>query len=204
MDLELIYRDRPQIAYDTTETVFRLFETGALSRAMPITTFRIGDVESAFRMIAARKHIGKLVLVADDTSECVKALPRPPKPLQLSPQGTYVVVGGLGDLGRVACALLARSRAGHIVTLSRNLPADVDLEAFRSTIAIQSNGTCLLHTFTCDVTDRTAVLRVAASLRDSKPPVRGVIHCGLALSVSHERRKKKHFDMTIEFIQAAS
>ena len=181
VDFLLIHRDRPLIAYETLKAVFELFENGSLSVATPITRYSIGDVESAFRLIAGRKHIGKLVLVSDGDQQ-VQATPRPPQPLRLSSEGTYVVVGGLGDLGRIACTLLAKGGAGHIVTLSRTLPVEEELDAFRRTLSEQ--GPSVLHTLICDVTDRDAVLRVAASLRNEKPPVLGVIHSGLALNVS--------------------
>ena len=184
VDFVLIMQQRPQIVHDTLAAVFDLFGKGILSAVKPVTTFPVDRIEEAFRLIAARKHTGKLVIVADETSTVQASLP-PPEPLRLHAGGTYVVLGGLGDLGRRVCGLLARAGAGHIVTLSRSLPAEDELEAFRRGIQEQGDGNgCTLHTMRCDVTDTASVLRAADICRAQLPPVRGVVHSGLALSVS--------------------
>lgn len=182
VDFVLIMRQRPQIVHETLGAVFELFEKGVLSPVDPVTTFPVEKIEEAFRMIAARKHTGKLVIVADQDSQVKAPLP-PPKPLQLDSQGTYVVLGGLGDLGRRVCGLLARGGAGHIVTLSRSLPPDDELELFRGEIKEQGSS-CTLHAMRCDVTDPNSVLQAAEVCRSQLPPVRGVVHSGLVLSVS--------------------
>lgn len=180
VDFVLITRGRPQIVHDTLGVVLDLFQKGILSPVTPVTTFPVGEIEDAFRMIAGRRHVGKLVVVADESSR-VKALLQAPKPLRLDSQGTYVVVGGFGDLGRRVCSLLARSGAGCIVTLSRSLPTDAELELFRR--EIKGQGSCSLRAIHCDVTDQASVFQAADICGSQLPPVRGVVHSGLVLSV---------------------
>jgi hypothetical protein len=182
VDFVLINNGRPQIVHDALGVVFDLFQKSVLRPVAPITTFPVGKIEEAFRMIAGRKHTGKLVIVPDESSQ-VKAVLSPPKPLRLDSQGTYVVVGGFGDLGRRVCSLLARSGAGHIVTLSRSLPSDEEVESFRLSLQQESQGTCTLRTIRCDVTKPESVLQAAELCRSELRPVRGVVHSGLVLSV---------------------
>jgi hypothetical protein len=181
VDFVLISHSRPQIIHDTLGIVFDLFHKKALSPVTPVTTFPVSKLEDAFRMIAARKHTGKLVIVTEEDS-VVKAVLPPPKPLQLDGNGTYIIVGGLGDLGRRVCGLLAKSGAGCVVTLSRSLLPDEGLKAFRQEIEGQG---CNFWTIQCDVTDAASLQEVASLCRSELPPVKGVIHSGLVLSVSH-------------------
>jgi D-arabinose 1-dehydrogenase-like Zn-dependent alcohol dehydrogenase len=45
--------------------IFDMVDRGILKPVYPVTTYPISQIEDAFRLIAARKHTGKLVLVAD-------------------------------------------------------------------------------------------------------------------------------------------
>ena len=47
-------------------------------------------------------------------------MPRSPKPVKLKGNCTYLVVGGLGGLGRAIIRFLAHQGAKHIFTLSRS------------------------------------------------------------------------------------
>jgi NADPH:quinone reductase-like Zn-dependent oxidoreductase len=182
VDFSLISKSRQHVIHDTLGVVFDLFDRGVLRAVSPITTFSMDKVEEAFRLISGRKHLGKLVLLTDENT-MVRATVPAPGPLKLSGGATYVVVGGLGDLGRRVCLLLARAGAGHVVTISRTVPADQELAPFRR--EIESYG-AILHTRRGDVTDSSSLLGIASSCRDEVPTVKGVIHSGLALCVSQD------------------
>ncbi len=95
-----------------------MFEAGYLSPVQPITIMPLQEIEHAFRLIQARKHTGKIVLEAGDKA-IVKLTPLKPPPLTLDSNGTYLIAGGLGDLGRHVARFLTSRKAGHIILLSR-------------------------------------------------------------------------------------
>ncbi|KAL8848098.1 MAG: hypothetical protein Q9221_006855 [Calogaya cf. arnoldii] len=177
LDLTTIGRLRPNIMKDTMDKVMSLFEAGILTTVYPITTFPITDIEEAFRLIQARKHMGKVVLEVHEGT-LVKAVPRESEPLSLDTKGTYVIAGGLGGLGREIARMMSAHGARNILLLTRrNLSGpersklEVQLGSFGTHVRIE----------TCDVADTTAVQCVANRCRQTMPPVRGVIQAAMIL-----------------------
>ncbi|KAL8766387.1 MAG: hypothetical protein Q9209_006821 [Squamulea sp. 1 TL-2023] len=177
LDLTAIGRLRPNIMKDTMDRVMSLFEAGSLTTVYPITTFPITDIDEAFRLIQARKHMGKVVLEVGEGT-LVKAVPQESDPLSLDPEGTYVIAGGLGGLAREIARMMSAHGARNMLLLTRrNLSGpersklEVQLGSFGTHVRIE----------TCDVADTTAVQSVANRCRQTMPPVRGVIQAAMIL-----------------------
>ncbi|CZR60866.1 related to polyketide synthase [Phialocephala subalpina] len=156
--------------------VMSLFEKGLLKPVEPINVFNIGNIEEAFRFIQARKHRGKVVLSSGDDAMVKIMSARPP--LRLKSDATFVIAGGLGDLGRRICHFLAQHGAKHIVTLSRrNLDAAVrrvfeeEIRAFGAEV----------HILACDVNDSERVQEIASECAATLPLVRGIIQAAMVL-----------------------
>lgn len=110
-----------------------------------------------------------------------------PTTLLPKPEGTYIVTGGLGDLGREVLEFLVEKKARHIVVISRSsLPArkewdSEDLsENTRLAIAkirkLEQAG-AWIHAISLDIGASDAHNKLLAELdRLSLPPVLGVIH----------------------------
>ena len=89
---------RPEKIRSMLATIISMFESGVSTAVQPITTMAMTDIESAFRYVQARKHTGKVVLeVRDDT--VVKDIYAQLTSMPLNKSGTYVVAGGLRDIG---------------------------------------------------------------------------------------------------------
>ncbi|KAL2751801.1 hypothetical protein ACRALDRAFT_1053174 [Sodiomyces alcalophilus JCM 7366] len=179
VDLALMTKAKVEMTHDGLREVFSWFEKGIFRPVTPVQTFPMGDISDAFRLIAQRRHVGKLVVVADE-STMVKATPPPAKQLSLEGQGTYVVVGGLGDLGKRIGRLLVSRGATHIVTLSRSIPGDDILQPWLEEIKGLGGS---VHMIQCDVTDKESTKRAAVECASAGlPPVRGVVYGGMVLS----------------------
>ncbi|KAK1517781.1 beta-ketoacyl synthase domain-containing protein [Colletotrichum costaricense] len=177
VDLTVLARLKPTKMRETLDKVLSLFAEGTLKPVAPITAMPMTDIEDAFRLIQSRKHTGKVVLVCDDQTQVKLTLARP-QPLRLDGNGTYVISGGLGDLGRRIAKFLAAHGAGHVVTLSRrNLEEEDQLEFEEELRAMGAE----LHIIRCDVTDQDSVQSAAAECSEKLPPVRGVVHAGMVL-----------------------
>ena len=109
VDLVVVAEQRPESVHEYLGAFASLFENQALRPMTPVNVFKIDQIEEAFRLIAGRKHTGKIVLESGEQSIVKATLPKP-SPLTLSNDGTYVITGGLGSLGRRLAALLAVSR----------------------------------------------------------------------------------------------
>ncbi|KAK3934736.1 hypothetical protein QBC46DRAFT_462469 [Diplogelasinospora grovesii] len=176
VDTSHMYRLRPEFVSKGLAEILDLVDKGLLKPVHPVTTYPMSRIEEAFRLIAARKHVGKLVLVAD--AQTAVQAPRPkPQPLRLDREGTYVIGGGLGDLGKRMSHFLAERGAGHIVTLSRRRVDARQRASLQESIG-KLGGT--LHIVQCDIGDEESV-RAAAKEIAHLPAVRGVIQSALVL-----------------------
>ncbi|KAJ5833041.1 Highly reducing polyketide synthase sdnO [Penicillium riverlandense] len=177
VDLVVLFETQMERMNEEFKKVMSMFETGILAPVSPVTTYPVSKIEEAFRLIASRKHTGKVVVEAEPGAT-VKAVLGRPAPLQLDPAGSYVVAGGLGDLGKRICRLLATHGAKHVVTLSRRELSQDDRQVFENEI---NELGCMLHIVKCDITDKTSVQQAEGYCRENLPPVKGVIHAGMVL-----------------------
>ncbi|KAG0645551.1 Highly reducing polyketide synthase [Hyphodiscus hymeniophilus] len=177
VDMTLLFRHRSEDMADRFVTLFRMFEMGILHPVEPVTTMEITNIEEAFRLIQSRRHVGKIVIVADDKTE-VNAIPTKPAQLQLHQNASYIVAGGLGDLGIRICSLLAKYGAKNIIAFSRRA---LDIETQQALKGEVLSLGATLHIVQCDITDSDAVLEIAQDVQKRLPPVRGIIHAGMVL-----------------------
>ncbi|KAI5925744.1 polyketide synthase [Camillea tinctor] len=159
--------------------------TAALERlptkGMSFHTRDIGQISEALRLLdMGIQH--QVVLQVEPTSVVPSIVAHGTQPDGWSNENvSYLVAGGLGDLGRRLLALMAQRGAKHLVTLSRRVVDPEDYQKLKSQLeAIQAG--CQLHCLTCDITSKSSVQDAAATLaRKGVPPVRGVIHSAAIL-----------------------
>ncbi|MEU4245688.1 SDR family NAD(P)-dependent oxidoreductase, partial [Actinoplanes sp. NPDC026619] len=154
--------------------ILGLFERGVL-RPLPITTWDVRQARDAFRFLGQARHTGKVVLTI---------------PAPLRADGTVLVTGGTGVLGR----LLARHLAGRhgarrlLLVSRRGLAAEGTAELAAELAALGAE----VRFADCDVTDRDAVRRLLDSV-PAEHPLTGVVHAagvtddGLVTALSAER-----------------
>jgi hypothetical protein len=146
-DLSVLTEDRPEELCGVMTIILSMFEEGALKTAQPINRLPITNIEDAFRLIQGRKHTGKVVLEAD-AEAIVKSL-SPPRFSNYSDAATFVIAGGLGDLGRNISRYLARHGAKHIVSLSRRALETDEIRKLKEELGAIGTE---LHTVSCDIT----------------------------------------------------
>lgn len=149
-DLGFISTHRPATTQNTLRQVAKLVESGAIHPVHPVTTMPITSIEDAFRLIQGRRHTGKVVLEADSDTLVRSRISK--APFTFSSESTFIIAGGLGDVGKEMCRFLANRGAKHVITLSRRV---VDPEAFRSTAEELGNFGTKFHAIQCDVTVST-------------------------------------------------
>ena len=88
--------------------------------------------------------------------------------LELSRGGTYLVTGGLGGLGQVIARRLLERGAGAVVAVGRSK----DNADNNAPSAMEDR----LHVIQGDVADADAVRDILQRIRDTLPPLRGVVH----------------------------
>ena len=167
LDLDRVCRERPALLRSLLLELMAMFKTGGL-KPLPHHIFPVEDAANAFRYMARRKNIGKVVL-SFGGGEAKNRSDRSTAPRA---DATYLITGGHGALGLEVARWLVQKGARHIVLLSRGgaSPAGekiaADLAAEGATVA----------SFQADVSNENDVARVLSEIRDTMPPLRGVIH----------------------------
>ena len=134
-----------------------------------------GENQVAYR--DGQRHVARL-----------KAAPRPTgRPGSLSPAGSYLITGGLGDLGLQVAGRLVEMGARRLILLGRSAvpprrrwrrvkqddPLYARLDAVRE---LERRGACV-HLAQVDVGDRRALDAFRADFEnEGYPPIRGVVH----------------------------
>jgi NADPH:quinone reductase-like Zn-dependent oxidoreductase len=175
VDLVLLGQHRPKVVQEAFATIMSMFKEKRLQPVFSVTTYPLEDIEDAFRLIQARKHMGKVVLDAEKAS--VKTLPAGQESLKLVEDGTYIIAGGRGSLGKELVQFMTFRGARNIVLLSRR-GQDYD----KTIMDKQAKTT--VHKVKCDISDPEAVKNKICWIKQNLPPVRGVIQAAMLLKVS--------------------
>lgn len=176
--LDHLAQNRPAAFKELLRWVRRHLEEGKI-RAIPrAKVFDASSLQEALRYMQKGQHIGKIVISMRDAEGTVKINTAPVKPakkLQLVSSASYMLVGGLGGLGRAVSRHLVDHGARRLVYLSRSAgtgPGDPDFVR-----ELESMG--------CEV---LLVRGSAASADDvsravqQAPNLRGVMQCSMVLS----------------------
>ncbi|MFD0386208.1 SDR family NAD(P)-dependent oxidoreductase [Streptomyces stramineus] len=170
-DAQQVHRDHPGLAYQAFDLlsaspeqikgiltkVLRLFDDGVI-QPLPVTCWDIRDTVDAFRHMQQGRHIGKNVLML---------------PVAFDPEGTVLITGGTGVLGReLARHLATHHHARHLLLASRSGPTAPGAEELLEELTTLGAQTTIT---TCDTSNYNDL----ATLLDSIPaehPLTTVIH----------------------------
>ncbi|KAH7305247.1 putative polyketide synthase [Stachybotrys elegans] len=179
LDMVRLLEHRRAECHRLINDVARLVGQGIIKPLRALTVYPISDIAKAFQLLQTGKHMGKVVLsVAPDQQ--VKVLPRVAKP-RLKGDASYLIVGGVGGIGRSVAFWMASHGAKNIVVLSRSAGS----AAARSFVAGLGALGCRVVALSCDVAsekDLSRALRACES--QGLPPIRGVVHGAMVLQDS--------------------
>ena len=180
LDVALMSKYQPERLQPVLKTVLSMFEAKLLRSHEPVTIMPISEMESAFRLIQAGKHTGKVVLSAEDDVQVKIVLDRP-RPLKLDETATYLVVGGLGTIGRDLVRFMVTHGARHIVVFSRRKFEYEEEQALERNLG---SSKARIYVKTCDITELTQVQDVLLDCRKNLPSIKGIIQAAMVLQAS--------------------
>jgi short-subunit dehydrogenase len=93
---------------------------------------------------------------------------------------TYLISGGLGDLGRCVAAWMATRGARNLILLSRSGPRT---EVAKTMVEDLRQLGVDVRTPKCDIADRSSLAAALVSCKDM-PPIRGCVQAAGMLKVS--------------------
>lgn len=149
-------------------------------KGMKTSSHDVSQISEASRLL--RQH-NKVILQPSLSSMVLVASPQLIDESWKKHDVSYVVAGGMGDLGKRLLVLLASRGAMHLVTLSRRKVGAESYSAFQAELQNARPG-CRLYCISCDITSEKSVQDAAALIAKSgAPPVRGVIQSAVSLQV---------------------
>ena len=167
LDLDRVCRERPALLRSLLLDLMAMFQKGGL-KPLPHNIFPVEDAANAFRYMARRKNIGKVV-ISFTSAEAKNCSDRSTAPRA---DGTYLITGGHGGLGLAVARWLVEKGARHLVLLSRSgaFPAGEEV------IADLAAEGATVTSIQADISNESDLSRALSEIRCTMPPLRGVIH----------------------------
>jgi len=168
IDLSRLVKDHPELCGLELRNIVQQFADGSL-KPLPVETFSPSGATDAFRHMAQAKHIGKVVISMAGRAELARAR-ADCYPLFRS-DGTYLIAGGAGGLGRVVAKWMVERGASHLVLAGRS-GASPDREHAIDELREAAD----VHYVKCDVSEYGEVASLLTEIKHSGLPLRGIIH----------------------------
>ncbi|RDW89916.1 type I polyketide synthase [Aspergillus mulundensis] len=166
-----------------------LYSKGHIKPIHPTTIFDATEVEDAFRCMQQGTHVGKIVVKFPGDEGQLPWAPAIPTPTFRGDR-SYLLVGGMGGLGRAIATWMAAYGAKNIIFLSRSAGKGGDDPAFIEESRLMG---CEVQAFAGDVADDKLVNEVVAT---ATAPIAGVMQMAMIL------RDIGVLDMDLETYQA--
>ncbi|KAH6658934.1 hypothetical protein BKA67DRAFT_509967 [Truncatella angustata] len=167
-----------QIQRVMRETI-RLFSEGLITAVQPITVYPVSELEKTFRLMQAGKHMGKII-ISVGPDDLVPVVPHM-LVTKLNPQASYLVVGGLGGIGRSVCHWMVENGAKNLIVLSRSANSSQRTTSFVTEMA---EAGCKAKAIRCNIAYQSDLDRALDDCRSEMPPIRGVVQAAMVLQDS--------------------
>lgn len=172
IDLASEFEKSPGLVRSLFDELLPDFSIGLL-KPLPWKMFPVSEAAAAFRFMAQARHMGKIVLSHPSGGERVRGVPSDADgKIILSPDGTYLVTGGLSGLGLLTAQWMYERGARHLVLMGRRAPSEAAVTAIRD---MEEQGVRITIA-RGDVADREHLAGLFASFGRSLPPLRGIVH----------------------------
>ncbi|KAK3683390.1 hypothetical protein B0T22DRAFT_430696 [Podospora appendiculata] len=175
--LAMCRRQGPQIQ-SALSAVARLWEQKLIRAVYPVTTVPISQIEKGFRQMQAGKHMGKIVITVGP-EDVVSVVPRKPS-VKLREDASYLIVGGMGGIGKAVAQWMLSRGAKNLILLSRSAGAKEETKAFIAELEKVHRGS-KVKAIDCDISQSESLKLALESCSEQMPAIRGVIQGAMVL-----------------------
>lgn len=197
VDIAALVEHRNSAAKRILADVSRMLQYGRIQGLQNIPSFGASEAEAALqhvsssnateRSVVVFRHNNVVTVSGNRTADCLSSAdstqaPRIKRDVQLLREdGTYILIGGTGGLGRKMAEWMVQKGARHLVLLSRS--GSLRGQAASQIEALRRVGARIVVR-SCDVCNREEVEELIRHGLSELPPVRGVVHGAMVLHVS--------------------
>lgn len=178
IDADQLMAERPALTRHLFGKISALFSDKVL-HPLPYRCFDARSITDAFRYMQQSHQIGKIVVTQNCGAPHADRQPVGLKSgLRLSANASYLVSGGLSGFGLRTAQWLADKGARALALLGRT---GVTTDEARATIAALSARGVAVRALNCDVADKARLARVLDEIRNSLPPLAGIVHAAAVI-----------------------
>ncbi|KAK0370311.1 KR domain-containing protein [Colletotrichum limetticola] len=175
VDLGHLIEIKPNEGNRLLRRIVEYYEQGHIGPITPTKVFGADMVEECFRYMQKGQHIGKIVVTMESMKEAQAVGPASSGQPSFDCDSSYLLVGGLGGLGRSVSNWMVEHGARHLVFLSRKGGETTEDQRFVAELEAQG---CSAITIRGDISSLADVNRaIKAGLR----PLRGLINMSMVL-----------------------
>ncbi|KAI0887773.1 uncharacterized protein GGS22DRAFT_185152 [Annulohypoxylon maeteangense] len=189
-DLSLVLDADPAIGTELMKAVHSYYRDGLIQPIRPFSATDVSKLDQVLLKFSKGTHFGKLVVTFEDPQTLVRMPPVPSRSrVQFDPTAYYIVVGGLGGLGRSIIRWMCERGARNLVVLSRR-GIEKSCSAAQNLIGTLTERGVNIQSFTCDISDLSQVTRLFQNISSFFPSVslKGIIHAAVSyLDVSFDK-----------------
>jgi NADPH:quinone reductase-like Zn-dependent oxidoreductase len=192
VDIYKIFTQKPRLLKETLGRIMRMFNAkdNSVVAIRPVTSMPVSQIAGALRKLQSGQNKGKIVITTMNPDAVVLAEATPGHQMTsssnevLSGDGTYLITGGTGGIGRGLAKWMVENGARNVVLLGRRAATSPDIAKLLSRYNSSDKGICM-RAVQCDVSSAESLKQALSTLSDL-PRVRGVVHGAMVLKVSNE------------------
>ncbi|PLB49359.1 putative polyketide synthase [Aspergillus steynii IBT 23096] len=163
---------RPGVIAALHDQLLELLQEGKIQPIRPLKVMPASEVEQAFRHMQQGLHMGKIVVQMTERSSSLQVAKSRQK-VTFDPDTAYLLVGGLGGIGRSIALWMVEHGAKHLIFLSRSAGQSPGDKSFLHELEIQG---CDARAVKGDVSVLTDVQR---AVNESPYPIRGMLQLSM-------------------------
>lgn len=157
------------------QDIVRLYSERKIQPIRPVKRFTFSTVEECFRYMQKGTHIGKLIVSRSDADAMLPNSVPLPHVASFDPKVSYLLVGGLGGLGKAVSTWMVEHGARHLVYLSRSAGQSSEDRAFFEELKSQGCHPRVVRGSVLQQAD------VELALKAEGIPVKGILQMSMVL-----------------------
>lgn len=180
IDLRDLFKHKPEELKEIFAEVVSLLQRQVVVPIKPVTVVPISEFASSLRKLRSGDNTGKIVVTLGKDEKVMAESNLRPSQVTLNPNATYLITGGTRGIGLNLAYWMIENGARNVVVLGRSGGSGPEVQK----LLRKYEGTDVrVRALACDVGSRADLANVVDSIKDL-PPIRGVVHSALLLSVS--------------------
>ncbi|KAI0391387.1 hypothetical protein F5Y17DRAFT_460850 [Xylariaceae sp. FL0594] len=177
VDIHHLMQSNRRLTTSIQDKVIALVASGQLLPPAPVHQFPVGDVEQAFRYFQSGRNTGRTIVTPVE-GDPVQTFTEKRSEWTFASDGTYLIAGGLGGLGRAIVSWMLQKGVRHLILPSRS---GASSQAARQLVEMLELRGVHVSAPKCNVSSSEALSDMLRSHAHSFPRIRGCINASLVL-----------------------